>query len=46
MEAFWEPSRERHDWVDKEAAIFSWENEVDITMDANVDLVFIHVQGV
>jgi F-type H+-transporting ATPase subunit alpha len=26
MEATWEPSRERHGWVMKEATIFSWEN--------------------
>jgi hypothetical protein len=26
MEAQWEPSRERHDWVMKEATIFSWED--------------------
>jgi hypothetical protein len=26
MEAQWEPSRERHGWVMKEAIIFSWED--------------------
>ncbi len=26
MEALWEPSREGHRWVVKDAAIFSWEN--------------------
>jgi hypothetical protein len=26
MEAQWEPSRERHGWVMKEATIFSWED--------------------
>jgi hypothetical protein len=26
MEAQWEPSRERHGWVVKEATIFSWED--------------------
>jgi hypothetical protein len=26
MEATWEPSRERHGWVMKEATLFSWED--------------------
>jgi hypothetical protein len=26
MEALWEPSREEHIWVVKDAATFSWEN--------------------
>jgi hypothetical protein len=26
MEGMWEPSRKRHDWVMKEATIFSWED--------------------
>jgi hypothetical protein len=26
MEAQWEPSRERHGWVMKEATIFSWKD--------------------
>ena len=26
MEAQWEPSREKHNWVMKEATIFSWED--------------------
>jgi hypothetical protein len=26
MEATWKPSRERHDWVMKEATIFLWED--------------------
>jgi hypothetical protein len=26
MEGTWEPSRERHGWVMKEATIFSWED--------------------
>jgi hypothetical protein len=26
MEASWEPSSERHGWIVKEAAIFSWED--------------------
>jgi hypothetical protein len=26
MEATWKPSGERHGWVDKEAAIFAWDD--------------------
>jgi hypothetical protein len=46
MEASWEPSGERHGWVDKEAAIFSWRDVPARTRSGHLKVKFISIQGV
>jgi hypothetical protein len=46
MEASWEPSLERHGWVVKEAAIFSWEDVPARTRSGPIHGNNIQVHGV
>ena len=45
MEILWEPSGERHGWVEKEAAIFSWNDVPRRTRNGFVQANNIRVHG-
>lgn len=46
IEATWEPSGERHGWVDKEAAIFSWRDVPAISRSGHFKSNSVSMHGV